>query len=116
LRQATKWARKMVLDWGMSERIGQVALGDGDQQVFLGEELGHRREFSELTAREIDEEVRVLTEEAYQQAYGILQERRRALDGIAEALLEHEEISGEMVVQIVGAEANSDEPEHFLGK
>src|SRR5690554_3527591 len=116
LKQATKWARKMVLDWGMSDRIGQVALGGDDRQVFLGEELGQWREFSELTAREIDEEVRVLTEEAYQRAYGILEERRHALDGIAEALLKHEEISGEMVLEIVGAEATSDEPDHFLGE
>ena len=61
LKQATRWARKMVLDWGMSRKVGHVALGDENEQVFLGEDLAHRREYSEATAREIDEEIRALT-------------------------------------------------------
>jgi len=114
LKQATKWARKMVVDWGMSENIGHVALGDDNDQVFLGEDLAHRRQYSEATAREIDQEVRALTEEAYKRACEVLESRRAELDAIAEALLENEEIPGELVLQIVGVE--HEKPEDFLGE
>lgn len=102
LKQATHLARKMVLDWGMSDRLGQVAWGGEREEVFLGEELGHRREYSEMTAREVDEEVQRVVEEAYERARHVLSTHRRALDSVAEALLEREEIPGEQVLRLVG--------------
>jgi len=111
LKQATRVARKMVLDWGMSERLGRVALGGEREQVFLGEEIAHRREYSETTAREVDEEVRSIVEEAYQRALGCLRENREQLDNVAEALLEKEEIPGDRVLELVGVEEDEARPE-----
>lgn len=104
LRQATTLARKMVLSWGMSDRLGHLAFGGRQEQVFLGEELAQRREYSEQTAREVDEEIKTILDSAYQRAIETLQQHRGALDRLAEALLEKEEISGERVLEIIGVE------------
>lgn len=104
LKQVTRLARKMVVDWGMSERMGRVALGGEEDEVFLGEELARRRHYSEATARVIDEEVRQIAEEAYERASSTLQRYRPQLDALVEALLEHEELSGERVLAIVGVD------------
>jgi cell division protease FtsH len=102
LKQATDLARKMVLDWGMSERLGRIALGSQRGEVFLGEEIAHRREYSETTAREVDEEVKAILDEAYNRAVAVLQEHRNGLDRLADALLEKEEVPGSQVMELVG--------------
>ena len=102
LKQVTQLARKMVLDWGMSEKLGHVALGGEKQQVFLGEEIAHRRQYSEVTAREVDEEIRVILEAAFTRALSTLREYRVELDQIAKTLLAREEMTGEEVAGIVG--------------
>jgi len=102
LKQVTRVARKMVVDWGMSERLGRVALGGEEDEVFLGEDLARRRHYSEATAREIDEEVRDIVGQAYERASKKLREYRERLDAVAEALLQHEELPGERVLQLVG--------------
>jgi len=102
LKGATRMARKMVLDWGVTESLGPVALGGDDAPIFLGEEIGRPRAYSDETAREVDEEVRRILEEAYQRAYSTLEEHREALDLLAAALLEREELSGEEVFDITG--------------
>ncbi len=102
LKQATQLARKMVLSWGMGERLGHMAFGGEQEQVFLGEELAQRREYSEETARDVDEEIKVLLGRAYDHAVSTLKEHRDGLDRLAQALLEKEELSGEEVVEIVG--------------
>jgi len=104
LKEATRLARKMVMDWGMSERLGHVALGSRREQVFLGEEIAQRREYSEVTAREIDEEVERIVDQAYGRATELLEENREKLDRIAEALLEREEIPGDEVLELIGLE------------
>jgi cell division protease FtsH len=101
LKQATNLARKMVLDWGMGETLKQVAFGGESQQVFLGEELSHRRRYSETTAREIDEEVKKILSEAYERAWKILDEHRDELDQLVDVLVEEEEISGEKVLKLL---------------
>lgn len=108
LKQVTRVARKMILDWGMSKRLGRVALGGEEDEVFLGEDLTRRRHYSEATAREIDEEVRNIVEEAYERANNTLEEYRQQLDAVADALLEYEELSGERVLELVGV-ADSEE-------
>jgi cell division protease FtsH len=105
LKHATQLARKMVLDWGMGERFRHVALGGRREQVFLGEEFAQRREYSETTAREVDEEIKQILEETYQRAVNTLQEHRDALDRLAEALLEYEELPGNEVLEIIGVDA-----------
>jgi len=107
LQQATSLARKMVLSWGMSEKLGQLAFGGRQEQVFLGEEIAQRREYSEQTAREVDEEIRSILDRAYKLATSTLEEHRDALDRLAQALLEKEEIPGEEVLEIVGVERDA---------
>jgi cell division protease FtsH len=104
LKQATQLARKMVLDWGMSEKLGHVALGGEREQVFLGEEIAHRRNYSETTAREVDEEIKRILGAAYRRASEVLNQYREELDAVADALLSKEEIAGEEVLRLVNSE------------
>jgi cell division protease FtsH len=104
LRQATELARRMVLSWGMSERLGQLAFGGRHQQVFLGEEIAQRREYSEQTAREVDEEIKAILDQAYGRAVSALEEHRDGLDSLARALREKEEIGGAEVLEILGVD------------
>jgi cell division protease FtsH len=97
LKQATHLARQMVLDWGMSEKLGHMALGGQSQQVFLGEQLTHSREYSELTAREVDEEVGAILTTAYDRAVENLETHRQGLEQVAQTLLEREEVPGKEV-------------------
>jgi cell division protease FtsH len=108
LKQATQLARKMVLDWGMSERLGHTALGTRGDNVFLGQEIAQRRDYSETTAREIDEEVQTILDEAYQEATDTLQEHRQQLDNLAERLIEKEEIDGQEVLNLLGIDREPD--------
>lgn len=101
LQEATKLARRMVLEWGMSERFEHMALGSQSKEVFLGEELGKYREYSEKTAQEVDEEIYKILQEAYSRAESSLQEYRSSLDNLAELLVESEEVSGSKVVALV---------------
>lgn len=104
LKQATQLARKMVLDWGMSEKLGHVALGGEREQVFLGEEIAHRRNYSETTAREVDEEIKRILGAAYRRASEVLHQYRKELDAVADALLSQEEIPGEEVLRLIHSE------------
>jgi len=92
---ATQFARSMVCEWGMSEKLGPLAFGEEQQEVFLGREFGHRaRNFSEKTAIDIDDEVRQIVTTQYQRAKHLLVENKGSLDRIAEALLEWETLDG----------------------
>ncbi|MFM9226072.1 MAG: cell division protein FtsH, partial [Actinomycetota bacterium] len=101
LEQSTNIARRMVREWGMSDRIGPQAW-NSQQQVFLGEDLmTSGREYSDSTAQLIDEEIsRILTEQEAR-AIELLTKHRKGLDLVAEALLEHETIDGPMVGRLV---------------
>jgi cell division protease FtsH len=109
LKQATRLARKMVLEWGMSKSLGQMALGDGHENVFLGHEIVQRREYSEATAREVDEEIKSILGEAHERAMQVLRKHRDGLDRVAQDLIEKEEILGKEVVELVGAEQSKKE-------
>jgi len=110
LKQAKKMVRKMVLDWGMSEKFKNVALGGGgEQQVFLGEEIAKQREYSESTAREVDKEVKSILNQAFNRAKRTLEEHQEGLEKIVDRLLEVEEIPGEEVLELLGInEADAD--------
>jgi cell division protease FtsH len=95
IERATGLARRMVTQFGMSERVGAMAIGDREQEVFLGREFGHRREVSERTAEMVDNEVKRLLDEAYAKANVILKEHRDLLERIATALLERETVDRE---------------------
>jgi cell division protease FtsH len=90
IERATQIARRMVCEWGMSEKMGPVSFGRRDEAPFLGRELGHQRDFSEQTALNIDKEVRRIVDENYQRAKHILSEHNVLLDKIAQALLDRE--------------------------
>jgi cell division protease FtsH len=92
IERATTLARRMVTQFGMSEVIGLMAVGEREQEVFLGREFGHRREVSEQTAQTVDAEVKRLLDEAYATALRLLNAHRDFLERIAAALLERETI------------------------
>jgi cell division protease FtsH len=103
LKQATQMARRMVTEWGMSDVLANTALGEGERNVFLGEQLSHQRSYSEATAREIDEEVKKILHNAFERAQKILKEYRKALDELAELLLAKEQVPGDKVKELVAA-------------
>lgn len=90
LKEATRLARSMVTQWGMSERLGPVAFRAGEEHIFLGKEIQETRDFSEHTARIIDEEVRRILNEAGEQAATLLEQHRDRLSALAEALIKRE--------------------------
>ncbi len=101
IKQASSLAKKMVCQWGMSERAGMVSYGDGDEHLFLARDFSRMRDFSEETARMIDQEIKTLVETAHQRALEILGGRRWQLEAIARALLERETLSGEEMRKII---------------
>ena len=104
IERATNMARKMVCSWGMSETLGPLSYGEREDEIFLGKDLVHHKNFSEETSRQIDAEVRKIVESAYRRAKGILENEREALEAIAKALLERETISGEDIDRLLRGE------------
>ncbi len=102
LRHATSLARRMITEWGMSEKLGLVAY-DSDQPVFMGMEYGHQGQggYSQTTAATIDEEIRRFTTEAYDRALTLLRENRSILDNMARVLVEKETIYAEEVQMLM---------------
>lgn len=88
-------ARKMVMDFGMSENIGTISFGTGHEEVFMGRDFGHERNYSEETAARIDAEVLRLSDEAYKRAEAILSEHIDQLHSVAKALLDREQLEGD---------------------
>ncbi len=103
LKQATQLVRRMVCQWGMSDRIGPVTFRHGDPHPFLGREMAEPRDFSEETARLIDEEVRRIIQEMEDKASQLLESNRDKLNALSEALLENESLSKEEVEEILGS-------------
>ncbi len=104
IEQATTLARRMVTQFGMSEAIGVIAVGDREQEIFLGRELAQRREISERMSEQVDAEVKRIIDEAYGKARVILTANRDMLDRMAAALLERETIDREEIEAIARGE------------
>ena len=102
LKEAQKLARKMVLDWGMSGRFQNIAFGGERQSVFLGEDIGQRRDYSDSTAHEVDQQVEEILTKAYERARDALQENDDGLEAVTEALVDKEEIPGSEVYEKLG--------------
>ncbi|MCW1249242.1 ATP-dependent zinc metalloprotease FtsH [Acaricomes phytoseiuli] len=100
IEKATGTARKMVMEYGMSEKVGAVKLGSGSGEPFLGRDAGRDRDYSEDVAALIDEEVRRLIEQAHDEAYAALTENRDVLDRLALELLERETLNQAEVEEI----------------
>jgi cell division protease FtsH len=91
----------MVCEWGMSERLGPLAFGEKEGEVFLGRDFGHVKNYSEATAVAIDEEIRRIVEESYQRTREILEQNREALVKVSEMLLERENLDGSEIREMV---------------
>jgi cell division protease FtsH len=101
IESATELARKMVCEWGMSEKLGPITFGKKSEEIFLGREIAQHRDYSENTAILIDQEVRKIVQEAYECAHKLLNENVNTLHRMAKALLEREILDGEEVDQII---------------
>jgi cell division protease FtsH len=97
IQQATSLARRYVTQWGLSDAIGPILVGDNEQELFLGREIQHRREVSERTAQIVDTEVKRIIEQAYERAKAVLQENLELLHAVARALLDRETLTREDV-------------------
>jgi cell division protease FtsH len=104
IERATDMARKMVCEWGMSDKLGPLAFGKKEEQIFLGREIAQHRDYSEQTAVLIDGEVQQLIRDNYDAAHLMIQENRDALERIAQALLEYEVLDAEEVVLAIKGE------------
>ncbi|HEY9650393.1 MAG TPA: ATP-dependent zinc metalloprotease FtsH3, partial [Coleofasciculaceae cyanobacterium] len=105
LQQVTRVARQMVTRFGMSDRLGPVALGRQNGNMFLGREIASDRDFSDTTAAAIDSEVRKLVDEAYQRAKSVLLNNKYILDKLAEMLIEKETVDADELQELL---ANND--------
>ena len=95
IKAATDRARRMVTEWGMSEKMGPLAYGEPDGEVFLGHSVTTHKNISEETAREVDLEVRQFVEAGYQRAWKVITENKDQLERIAQGLLEYETLTGD---------------------
>jgi cell division protease FtsH len=100
IEKATAMARKMVTEFGMSERIGAVKLGQSQGEVFLGRDMGHQRDYSEDVARIVDEEVRRFIEAAHDEAWHVINDNRAILDNLVLELLEKETLNQAEIAEI----------------
>ena len=108
LSQATHIVRKMITEYGMSEKLGPVALHTGTEEVFLGRDLLKERNYSEKLAYEVDKEVTRIIEEAYKRAYNILKENREKLVKLAEELERREVLEENDIKKILGEKVTSE--------
>jgi len=109
LKKATQLARRMVCQWGMSDKVGPVTFRQGETHPFLGREIAEQKDFSEETARLIDEEVRGIIQGMEEKARKILESNRDKLDALARGLLEHETLSREEIDDLLGTEDEESE-------
>ena len=101
IEKASELARRMVCEYGMSERLGPLTFGKREEQIFLGREIAQHRDYSELTAQRIDEEVRDLVTGAYNQAKKLINDNMDALHRMANALLEKETLDSKDIDAIM---------------
>jgi cell division protease FtsH len=104
IEQATKLARAMITRWGFSDKLGRVAYGDNQEEVFLGHSVARTQNVSEETAQIIDAEVRRLVDEAYAEALRMLTKKKKEWVAIAEGLLEYETLSGDEIKALIAGQ------------
>ena len=111
IERVTKIARSMVTEYGMSSRIGPMALGHKEELVFLGRDFGEQRNYSEQTAREIDEEIRRIIQDAFDKAYNVLLSNKRRLIMISERLMQEETLEGPLFESLFNQPIDSNQYE-----
>jgi cell division protease FtsH len=105
IRRASEIARRMVCEWGMSERLGPITFGQNAHEPFLGRDLARQQNYSESTAQAIDAEVHRLISEQYRRARGLLEANKGALERVARALFEREALTADEVHELVAGRA-----------
>ena len=108
IERATEMARKMVCEWGMSEKMGPLSYGSKEEQVFLGRDFSNQKNFSDQTAKLIDQEVKTLVMGGYNRATELLKKNRDTLENLAQALLERETLTGDEVKNIIDGKNDFD--------
>jgi cell division protease FtsH len=104
IERATAIARKMVCEWGMSDKLGPLSYGDKEGEIFLGRDMGHQKNYSESIAVEIDNEIRRIVQENYQRTRGLIAAHQDQLKIMAEALLERETLDGSEIRRMIFGE------------
>jgi cell division protease FtsH len=104
IERSTEIARKMVCEWGMSEKLGPLTFGKKEEEIFLGREFARHRDYSEETARLIDGEVRTIVAQGYEKAKEIVQTNMTTLHTLANTLLEKEVLDGNQIEAIIKGE------------
>jgi cell division protease FtsH len=115
IERATELARKMVCEWGMSEKLGPLAYGAKEEELFLGREVTKTRNFSENTAIAIDAEVRSIVTKAMKRADKILKDNAKILHRLANALLEREILDSEEIDKVIRGEELPPVEKHLNG-
>jgi cell division protease FtsH len=110
IRMVSDTARRMVTEWGLSDKLGFLAYSADEQEVFLGRSVSQQKNLSDSTARIIDEEIRKIVDDAYIDASKILKKKKKDLDLIANALLEYETLNSDDISNIIkGKKLDKDE-------
>jgi cell division protease FtsH len=110
IKKATELARRMVVQWGMSDTLGPVSFSEGGAQVFLGRDLIQHHKFSQKTAKTIDQEVRRIISTCYERAMGLLKAHQKILNTLAEELIERETVDGGEVRRLLQSLAPESAP------
>ena len=112
IEQATKLARAMITQWGFSDKLGRVSYGENQQEVFLGHSVAQSKNVSEETAQTIDEEVRRLIDDAYDDATKILKKKKKDWEALSQGLLEYETLSGEEIAELLKGNPPNRDDDH----
>jgi cell division protease FtsH len=110
LEKATEMARKMVCEWGMSDKLGPLTFGKNEEHIFLGREVARQKDYSEETALAIDGEIKRIVIDCANRARQILEENIEKLHALARALLERESLDSEEIARILRARPFSEAP------
>jgi cell division protease FtsH len=111
IKQATQLARAMVMQYGMSDKLGFLTYGDNEEEVFLGRSVARTQSMSEETQKQVDSEVKVIVDKSYNNAEKIIQDKRKDLDIIANGLLDYETLTGDEITNLLkGINPTREEP------
>ncbi len=110
LERVTEISRRMVCEWGMSEKVGPITFGKGDEQVFLGKEISKQKDYSEVTAIEIDNEIKQIVTGNYEKAKKLLEDNIDLLHKLAELLLDKEVIDGKELDELIKSNKSENYP------
>ncbi|MEM6901904.1 MAG: ATP-dependent zinc metalloprotease FtsH [Pseudomonadota bacterium] len=112
IQMATSMARRMVTEWGLSDKLGPLKYSEDQQEVFLGHSVAQQKNMSDATAQLVDSEIRMIVDDAYDRAKQILTDKMDDLVKVSEALLEFETLNGEEITKLLnGEDLNRDEPD-----